>query len=70
MRGLDVSLLINLLLAGIVIVQVILYVRSRKRRECFHHAPSTGFSWIESRLIDTGMRKMFWCTQCGQTWFT
>jgi hypothetical protein len=49
----------------------------RKRKDCFHHdiggnpantRPAT--SWINQQLIDTGRRKMFWCTKCGQTWFT
>lgn len=38
------------------------------RRRCFHHDPYTGTSWLESRLIDVGMRKMFWCTACDKTW--
>lgn len=41
----------------------------RKRRNCFHHDHRSGVSWIESRLIDMGSRKMFWCTDCGRTWF-
>ena len=48
----------------------------RLRRQCFHHdrgspannKPAT--SWLRSQLVDTGMRKMFWCTRCGRTWFT
>lgn len=42
----------------------------RRRRECFHHDRLTGQSWIESELIEMGARKMFWCTECGRTWFT
>lgn len=37
---------------------------------CMHHSWHTGTSWIESRLIDLGRRKMFWCTRCGRTWFS
>lgn len=42
----------------------------RRRRECFHHDRLTGQSWIEDRLINMGSQKMFWCTECGRTWFT
>jgi hypothetical protein len=48
-----------------------------RRKGCFHHALPTvdgngdriaAQSYIKSRLIDTGMRKMFWCNDCGRTW--
>lgn len=42
----------------------------RKRRNCFHHDHVTGKTWIESRLINMGTQKMFWCIECGRTWFT
>ena len=49
----------------------------RERRQCFHHDRGgnpanswSAISWIAERLIDTGMRKMFWCTHCQKTWFT
>jgi hypothetical protein len=38
------------------------------RKNCFHHDHRTGESWIASRLIDVGARKMFWCIKCNQTW--
>jgi hypothetical protein len=41
----------------------------RKRRNCFHHDRVTGTSWIGSRLINAGAGKMFWCRDCGRTWF-
>jgi hypothetical protein len=51
--------------------------RRRARRDCFHHDiggnPANtrpAVSWIKQQLIDMGKRKMFWCTQCGQSWFT
>lgn len=40
------------------------------RRRCFHHDHRTGRTWIKDQLIDTGMRKMHWCTECGKTWIT
>jgi hypothetical protein len=51
--------------------------RWRRRKRCFHHAlPTTDAlggavpaqSYVKSRLIDAGMRKMFWCDDCGRTW--
>lgn len=39
------------------------------RRRCFHHDHRAEVSWIQSRLIDLGRRKMFWCTRCERTWF-
>ena len=45
------------------------WARRKRRRDCWHHEYLTGFSWIKWKLIDTGMRKMFWCTRCQQTWF-
>jgi hypothetical protein len=42
----------------------------RRQRACFHHDWTTGQSWIENRLIEMGSRKMFWCRECGRTWFT
>ena len=43
--------------------------RWKRRRNCFHHDPVAKVSFIRSQLIDSGMRKMFWCTRCQQTWF-
>lgn len=43
--------------------------RRRKRAWCFHHDDRTGTSWIDSRLIEMGKSKMFWCRECDQTWF-
>jgi hypothetical protein len=49
----------------------------RTRRRCFHHDrggnPANSrpaFSWIGEQLIEMGTRKMFWCTECGKTWFS
>jgi hypothetical protein len=42
----------------------------RRQRRCMHHDRMTGTSWISEQLIEAGMRKMFWCTRCEQTWFT
>jgi hypothetical protein len=33
-----------------------------------HHNANSRESWIESHLIDTGMRKMFRCTRCQKVW--
>lgn len=51
-----------------------------RQRDCWHHAlprratagdlGGPAKSYIESQLIETGMRKMFWCGECGKTWFT
>jgi hypothetical protein len=41
----------------------------RAQRHCFHHDHATGESWIRSRLIDAGRRKLFDCGRCGRTWF-
>lgn len=43
--------------------------RRRIQRNCMHHDWHEGESWISSQLIDTGMRKMFWCIHCQKTWF-
>lgn len=43
---------------------------TRRYRDCFHHDPKSGQSWIYDRLIDLGRRKMFTCTHCYQRWFT
>lgn len=40
------------------------------RKQCFHHDRLSGESWINSALIDMGMRKMFWYDKCGRTWYT
>lgn len=51
----------------------------KRQRRCFHHdkggnpANSTrAVSWIKEDKIDTGMRKMFWCSKqmggCGKVW--
>jgi hypothetical protein len=40
------------------------------RRNCFHHDRRTGTSWVDERLIETGMRKMFYCRTCRKIWFT
>lgn len=42
----------------------------RTQAACFHHHHRTAESWIESTLIETGMRKMFWCTGCDRHWYT
>lgn len=42
--------------------------RYRARKACFHHDRRTGTTWITSQLIDTGMRKLLWCTRCGKDW--
>lgn len=39
-----------------------------QRRRCFHHDRHTGTSWIQSQLIDLGMRKLYHCTECGKVW--
>ena len=51
--------------------------RWRKRHRCFHHDhggnPANSrpaVSWIEQRIIDDGMRKLFWCKECGKAWVT
>jgi hypothetical protein len=45
----------------------------QRRRQCWHHDRHTGTSWIDDQLINTGMGKMFWCSErlggCGRTWF-
>ncbi len=43
-------------------------LQTRKQRACVHHNRSTGETWLTGRLIDTGMRKMWACRRCGQTW--
>jgi hypothetical protein len=42
--------------------------RWRQRRSCFHHDHAAGVSWLESRLINMGAGKMFWCSECQKTW--
>lgn len=52
---------------------------STRRRQCWHHSPirravpgdlgAPAQSFIESKLIDLGRGKMFWCRECGKTWF-
>ena len=70
----------------VLVQVIIDWIRKRKKRkECFHHSlPTREYisgtggefvsmppeSWIQSQLIDTGKRKMFWCTQCGRTWIS
>jgi len=48
------------------------YYRRKRRaqRECFHHDRVKGTLWIHSRIIESGMRKMFWCDSCSQVWYT
>jgi hypothetical protein len=54
----------------------------RKRRNCMHQEMAKSVydeseqntvwithSWIRSVLIDIGMKKMFWCKECGKSWF-
>ena len=38
----------------------------RERKRCWHHDVHTGETWTYSYLIDTGMRKLFACKQCGK----
>jgi len=45
-----------------------LLTRWRLRRMCWHHDRRNSESWIAEQLIDVGMRKMFWCTECGRMW--
>ena len=46
--------------------------RRAQRRRCFHHDWRTGRTFMSSQLIDTGMRKMFWCDRikggCEKVW--
>lgn len=49
--------------------------KRQKQRRCLHHEiggnpanTTPAFSYIEQKLIDTGMRKMLWCTECEKTW--
>lgn len=42
----------------------------RPHRECWHHEHYTNESWIESQLIDVGMRKRFECRKCHKVWIT
>jgi len=46
------------------------FTQWQDRRACFHHAHTTGTSWIESELVDLGRRKRFWCNRCGRVWLT
>jgi hypothetical protein len=41
----------------------------RVRKHCWHHDDKTGQSWVNSRLINTGAGKMFWCSRCEKTEF-
>lgn len=49
---------------------VAVWRRRRAQRECFHHDPRAGESFLRSQLIETGKAKMFWCTVCNRHWFT
>lgn len=53
---------------------VAVWRRRRAQKSCLHHSPAYGDrpaeSFVQSALIDTGMRKMFWCTVCWRHWFT
>lgn len=42
--------------------------RRRAQRDCYHHDPKAGTSWLRSELIDTGRGKATWCTVCRQCW--
>lgn len=41
----------------------------RRALVCWHHNVRTGESWVKSQLIDTGMRKIWWCDRCDHTLF-
>lgn len=43
---------------------------TRSTRRCWHHAPSTGESYLTGTLIDLGSRKMWRCRECRGTWFS
>ena len=46
--------------------------RRNKQKKCFHHEPTIPgektYSYLRAELIDTGRRKMFWCTNCDKIW--
>jgi hypothetical protein len=51
------------------------WAKRQKQKRCLHHEiggnpanSKPAFSWIEQRLIDAGLRKMLWCTECERTW--
>jgi len=62
-----------------------MFSRWRKQRQCFHHEigdydrtalkskdnyARIGKSFIKSKLIDVGARKLEWCTECDKTWIS
>lgn len=44
--------------------------RQIQQRACVHHGRHTGETWLKSELVDSGSRKIWTCTGCGQTWST
>jgi ribosomal protein L37AE/L43A len=44
--------------------------RQIQQRGCVHHGRNTGETWLKSELVDSGARKIWTCTGCGQTWST
>jgi len=59
------------LVFGVAISAVVYRSPARsRRRECFHHDPDTGESFVGQALIDLGRRKHWWCRRCGRDWFT
>lgn len=41
----------------------------RERRNCFHHNPTNGASWVtRGQLIDLGRRKLYKCVECRKVW--
>lgn len=61
--------MIALYLAGAFILGSMFTVLvRRKQRACVHHDRQSGHSWLWSELVDTGMRKLWACRGCGQTW--
>jgi hypothetical protein len=54
-----------------MVVRTLQYLRPsarRARRQCFHHDPVYGRSWLESALVDGGRAKHYWCTVCTTYW--
>jgi hypothetical protein len=50
--------------------------RFLRQRRCMHQElqgwpkpDGVARTWLCSALVDTGMRKMWWCTHCEQTWW-
>lgn len=40
----------------------------KMRRECFHHDPSTGHTWLMHRRVGVRRRDRFECGMCGKDW--